>query len=509
MKNIHGLLLVGCSAVALAGCGADDIASPGTGGNVTINNTTNNPAPTPTPTPTPTGGAITPASGCPTIADPQGLTDDGTITGPTGTYRVCSLPNKINESIKLTKISGLLYQLKGRVDVGDDGGFTGGSDTNVTLSIDPGVIVFGGTGVSWLAVNRGNKINAVGTQTQPIIFTSRDNVLGLNTENSSAQWGGVVLMGRGKVTDCNYGSVAAGTCERDTEGAADPAIFGGADDTYNAGTIDYVQVRFSGYVIGADKELQSLTPEAVGSGTSISHFMTYNSSDDGIEFFGGVTNLKYYVAVGAEDDNLDVDTGARVNAQYVIVAQRQDVGDTMMEIDSNGLESDTPRTNIKVANFTYIQRKSGNSDGTSMFFRGNSDVTLMNGILISPNNPCLGIHNSFTTAAFESVLMQCGSPKYINTGSAAADAGESFFGAGDNNDDSFSPTLTSLFINGSNESGVTAFDPSTVDSFFDATDYVGAVKDAADTWYGGWTCNSTAADFGVGNSGLCTSLPTS
>ena len=101
MKNIHGLLLVGCSAVALAGCGADDIASPGTGGNVTINNTTNNPAPTPTPTPTPTGGAITPASGCPTIADPQGLTDDGTITGPTGTYRVCSLPNKINESIKL------------------------------------------------------------------------------------------------------------------------------------------------------------------------------------------------------------------------------------------------------------------------------------------------------------------------------------------------------------------------------------------------------------------------
>ena len=88
MKNIQGLFLVGCSALALAGCGPSDIASPGTGGNVIIN-----PAPTPTPTPTPTGPAtVTPASGCPTIADSQGLTDAGTISGPTGSWRVCSLP---------------------------------------------------------------------------------------------------------------------------------------------------------------------------------------------------------------------------------------------------------------------------------------------------------------------------------------------------------------------------------------------------------------------------------
>jgi hypothetical protein len=61
---MRGLLLVGCSALALAGCGPSDIASPGSGGNITINN----PAPTPTPTPTPTGPAtVTAASSCPTI----------------------------------------------------------------------------------------------------------------------------------------------------------------------------------------------------------------------------------------------------------------------------------------------------------------------------------------------------------------------------------------------------------------------------------------------------------
>ena len=73
----------------------------------------------------------------------------------------------------------------------------------------PGAILFGNTGQSWLAVNRGNKISAIGTAAAPIVFTSRDNVLGLNTENSSGQWGGVVLLGRGITTDCTTGVTAA------------------------------------------------------------------------------------------------------------------------------------------------------------------------------------------------------------------------------------------------------------------------------------------------------------
>jgi len=165
-SNLRRILFATASVAVLSGCGANDIASPGTGGNVIINN------PAPSPTPAPTSTLITPASGCPTIPDPQGLTDSGTITGPTGTYRVCSLPARINVSTQLTKSAGLLYRLPGRVDVGTDQG-AATSNTVVTLTIDPGVIVYGGTGVSWLAVNRGNKIQAVGTAALPIIFTSR------------------------------------------------------------------------------------------------------------------------------------------------------------------------------------------------------------------------------------------------------------------------------------------------------------------------------------------------
>ena len=44
-------------------------------------------------------------------------------------------------------------------------------------------------------------------------------------------------------------------------------------------------------------------------------------------------------------------------------------------------------------------------------------------------------------------------------------------------------------------------------SFFDQTAYIGAVRDASDTWYQGWTCNSTTANFGT-SSKSCSAIPT-
>jgi len=528
VKNIQGLLLVGCSALALAGCGPQDIASPGTGGNITINN----PAPTPTPTPTPTGGNVTAAAGCPTVAGPDALTNDGTITGPTGTWRVCTLPSRIKASLTLPKVAGVLYQMNGRVDVGCDGGFTAPTaaftsstvgcttpltaDTAVTLTIEPGVILYGGTGQSWLAVNRGNRISAVGTSTRPIIFTSRDNVLGLNSDSSQGQWGGVVLMGRARTTDCTTGTVAGNTCERQTEGSADPARFGGTNDADNSGRMSFVQIRYSGFILGANVELQALTTEGIGSGTILDHIQSVNSSDDGAEFFGGSVNLKHYIAVGADDDSLDVDTGAQMNVQFALLLPRSGRGDALFEIDSNGNEADTPRTVLKVANFTAIQPavSSDNeaADQAASLFRGNSDVSLANGLIIAPNNECIRMNGSGTTPATltpRAVVLQCNATKFLGTGNYTASQVQGFFGSGANaNNDAFTATLTGLFVNGANETGVAAIDPKTLSSFFDTTTWIGAVRNTGDNWYAGWTCNSSAADFGTGNSGACTSLPT-
>jgi hypothetical protein len=84
---------------------------------------------------------------------------------------------------------------------------------------------------------------------------------------------------------------------------------------------------------------------------------------------------------------------------------------------------------------------------------------------------------------------------------------QSIFSAGANSSFTYTPSLTSLFINGATETAVRAIDPKTIDAAFDTTAYVGAVKDSSDTWYAGWTCNSVTASFGT-TSKNCTAIPT-
>ena len=52
------------------------------------------------------------------------------------------------------------------------------------------------------------------------------------------------------------------------------------------------------------------------------------------------------------------------------------------------------------------------------------------------------------------------------------------------------------------------FNPTSISSFFTVPTYIGAVRDASDTRFQGWTCNSATASLGTSATGLCTALPT-
>ncbi len=528
MNKSIKMLAISCSALALTACGGDEIVSPGTGGNVTINN--NTPAPTPAPTPTPTPTGVTPAAGCPTISDPQGLTDSGTITGPTGEYRVCTLPSQFDVSSTLRQVDGLLYRLDGQVDVGADGGpapdaSDGADDTDVTLTIEPGVIIYA-AGSSFLNINRGNMINAAGTASAPIIFTSQDNVLGLNDANSSGQWGGVIVNGRAPVTDCEAPGATPGTvdCERLTEGATTPPRYGGATPDDNSGTMSYVQIRYSGFILSNGDELQSLTTGGVGNGTTFNNIMSYNSSDDGVEFFGGEVNVNRLVVVGAEDDSLDTDTGVQANLFEVIAVQRPGAGDTILEGDSNNsVSDDTPRQQTNIVNATFLAN--GVEQDQVLRLRGEADFSIANTVIVDQtgNTPCIRIDLPGTLAAagsqadengpptFDSVVLDCATDFRDGSDGVTAAQAQAAFDAGSNNDAGFINSLLTLggapFINGTNENGVAAFDPTALSTFFTTLGYIGAVPDQASNWAEGWTCNSATITLGSANTGACESLP--
>ncbi len=518
-SRVRSVMLAGVACSILSACGADGVASPGEGVIVVPAPT---PAPTPTPTPTPTPpSTVTPAANCPTIAGPDQLTNLGTISGPQGEWRNCGFPARFTATTAIPRVAGVLYSLPGRVDVGTD---QGAASTNnvVTLTIDPGVTIFGATGVSFLVVNRGNRIDAVGSATQPIVFTGRGNVVGTATDQTSQLWGGIVLAGRAPVTDCLAPGAAEGTvaCERDTEGTSN-ALYGGAQVADNSGRLSFVQIRYSGFVLSANSELQGLTPSGAGNGTTIENIQVHNSSDDGIEVFGGRVNMRNLAITGFEDDGLDTDVGYKGNVQFMLGVHRSggSVGDSMLEVDSNGNENAIPRQAVNLSNFTFVQRNNAAPNAALMFIRGGADYRMMNGVVASPGLTCLRFNSATTVQAanagldelgpprFDSVAMQCSATPFSGTSGVTNAEVQTIFEAGTNNTSTFTPTLTGGFINGANETARTPFNASTVNAFFTNTAYIGAVSGASDTRFSGWTCNSSTATF-TGTTRNCTDIPT-
>lgn len=321
---------------------------------------------------------------------PTGLIDDGTFT-PSGaanpSWRYCRLPGVISADLSLPKIAGVVYRFRGQTEVGVDG------TSNVTLTIAPGVVLAADASESsndLLLVNRGSKLNAVGTADAPIVFTAQQNLVNNGVSDATqGLWGGVVLLGRAPTAVCATGTGpndAGGTsttCQQAIEGLTG-RFYGGTNQTDSSGALQYVQIRYTGIAISEGNELQGLTLGGVGSGTVIDHVQSHNSSDDGVEIFGGTANIKYFVVTGADDDGFDVDNGWRGFMQFIIAAQKAggSTADSFAtEIDSNGSEDLLPRTYGRYANFTFVQTTSAPS---AIRLRGGADFAFVNGVVKTP-----------------------------------------------------------------------------------------------------------------------------
>jgi len=210
-----------------------------------------------------------------------------------------------NITANTTWTTGKVYVLSGRITV------TAGA----TLIIQPGVIVKGevGTGAnaSALVIARGAKINAVGTPTQPIIFTSvadeikPGQIASPNMDPTlEGLWGGILILGNAK------GSFAGGVTEIQIEGipASDTnGLYGGNNDADNSGVLKYISIRHGGANIGEGNEINGLTLGAVGSGTVIENVEVVANQDDGIEWFGGTVSVKNALIWNSGDDAVDTD----------------------------------------------------------------------------------------------------------------------------------------------------------------------------------------------------------
>ena len=180
---------------------------------------------------------------------------------------------------------------------------------NATLTIPAGTLIKSNAVGASLIVTRGAKLNAIGTASSPIVFTSK-NAAG---SRNRGDWGGIVLLGKGRYNVNNGVNFIEGISQ-----TVDTQFGGGLSpiNNDNSGTLKYVRIEFAGYVFSPNNELNGLTMGACGSGTTVDYVQVSYSNDDSFEWFGGSVDCKHLVALAGLDDDFDTDNGYNGRVQF-------------------------------------------------------------------------------------------------------------------------------------------------------------------------------------------------
>lgn len=248
------------------------------------------------------------------------------------------IEGNINTNLRLSNTKK--YLLRGFVNV----------NAPATITIPPGTIIFGEqSSKGTLIINRGAKINAQGTSTNPIVFTSQLPP----GQRGPGDWGGIIIAGYASI------NVPGGTAT--IEGGTGTVYGGGAtpNDDDSSGVMRYVRIEFPGIAFLPDNEINGLTLGGVGRKTVLEYIQVSYSGDDAFEWFGGTVNGKYLISFKPVDDDFDTDFGFRGKLQFGFGLRDPNIADIS---GSNGFESDndgtgtfnTPRTAPIFSNFTMV-----------------------------------------------------------------------------------------------------------------------------------------------------------
>ncbi|PYF75182.1 hypothetical protein [Pedobacter nutrimenti] len=235
-----------------------------------------------------------------------------------------------------------------------------------------------------LVIVKGAKIDAVGTESAPIVFTS-DKAPGSRV---AGDFGGVILLGKAPINQ-PYTTVIEGLPK---PSAAVDITYGGTESTDNSGTLQYVRIEYAGFQLFKDNEINGLTLGGVGNGTTLEHIQVTYSADDSFEFFGGTVNAKWLVAAGGDDDDFDFDFGYSGTIQYAVGVKAVNSTHSTSggASDANGIESDNnkagdgaiPRTNPVLKNLTILGTNVNNTAlRAGNRWRRNSGLDIQNSIV--------------------------------------------------------------------------------------------------------------------------------
>lgn len=284
----------------------------------------------------------------------------------------------------------------------------GGVFIKKKLVAKPGTVVLGTQG-SFLVIDKGATINAVGTQASPIVFTS----IAPATRKRRGDWGGLIFNGNAPI------NVPGGTAN----GEGSTGSYGGNDATESSGVMRFVRVEYGGFAISPENELNAIAFQGVGSGTDVSFVQSAFGGDDGIEMFGGSVNMKNVVITGAGDDSFDWTFGWNGKVQFAVAQQRNDEANNGIEADNNENDNNfTPRSAPKLMNFTLVGTGDSGAaiSGRGVQLRRGTAGELRNFIVTGFKDVGLELNGNVTIGLFNDNTLQIRSLITFSNGSAPA-----------------------------------------------------------------------------------------
>lgn len=326
LKNIFRVSLIAAAVSLTTACGGDIKITPTVNDNSSTdnsvgdnsNNTTNNNG----------GGSTAPEVVCASYTTDAGNVE-GIVSGNDCLYNdsFASANISITSNITFEELpSGGVHVFEEALQIGADGntvdGFTIPAN-GPTMTVKPGATLAFKSGEAIIRIARGAKIQAVGTIDKPITFTSAfafDRFDDVGNGARYADWGGIIINGKGITDQCTNEQRTANTCNQDSEGI--PSYYGGNDNADSSGSIRYAKIWYAGSgprENGGGDDLNSLTLNAVGSGSSFEYIHIHQGFDDGVEIFGGAADLAYVAVTDTQDDSFDLDAGWQGDAHHLFV----------------------------------------------------------------------------------------------------------------------------------------------------------------------------------------------
>ena len=222
---------------------------------------------------------------------------------------------------------------------------------------------------AYIAIQQGAQINAAGTASNPIVFTSNAS------SPASGDWGGIVMCGSAPINSTADGSADTSTSE------VGGLSYGGNTPADNSGTLRYVRIEYAGGAIDGNAELNGLSLYAIGNSTIIDFVQIFEGSDDGVEFFGGTVDVSHVVVVNSEDDSIDWTEGY-IGSITDVYVQHGASHDKAFECDGYNTDFSNEAGYFSAPNVTNVTIAGANDGGEAVRLRAGTQGIFTNVLLV-------------------------------------------------------------------------------------------------------------------------------